>query len=103
MRAKNRDFIVDPILDPLHFGFTQSIVRYHEVRKNHPDIEMMLGVGNITELTHADTIGMNALLLGICSELNINSILATEVQQTRLPGGQGSRSGPPYHVCGERA
>ncbi|MDD5229459.1 MAG: dihydropteroate synthase, partial [Methylococcales bacterium] len=46
-----------------------------------PDVEMMLGVGNITELTHADTSGMNALLLGICSELNINHILATEVSR----------------------
>ncbi len=79
MQAKNRPFIVDPILDPIHFGFTASIVRYHEVRKNHPDVEIMLGVGNITELTHADTAGMNALLMGICSELNINHILATEV------------------------
>jgi dihydropteroate synthase-like protein len=81
MQAKNRPFIVDPILDPIHFGFTSSIVRYHEVRKNHPDVEMMLGVGNITELTHADTAGMNALLMGICSELNINHILATEVSR----------------------
>ncbi|MCX7097286.1 MAG: DUF6513 domain-containing protein [Methylococcales bacterium] len=81
MQAKNRPFIVDPILDPLHFGFTKSIVRYHNVRNNHPDIEIMLGVGNITELTHADTAGMNALLLGICSELNINHILATEVSR----------------------
>ncbi len=81
MQAKNRPFIVDPILDPLHFGFTKSIVRYHEVRKNYPDIEIMLGVGNITELTHADTAGMNTLLLGICSELNINHILATEVSK----------------------
>ena len=79
MQAKKRPFVVDPILDPIHFGFTASIVRYHEVRKNHPDVEMMLGVGNITELTHADTAGMNALLMGICSELNINHILATEV------------------------
>jgi dihydropteroate synthase-like protein len=81
MQDKNRAFIVDPILDPIHFGFTQSIVRYYEVRKNHPGIEIMMGVGNITELTHADTVGMNALLLGICSELNINQILATEVSR----------------------
>jgi len=81
IRHKNRAFIVDPILDPIHFGFTASIVRYHQVRDRHPDVEMMLGVGNITELTHADTVGMNALLLGICSELNINHILTTEVSK----------------------
>ena len=81
LQAKNRAFIVDPILDPIHFGFTASIVRYHQVRQRHPDVEMMLGVGNITELTHADTVGMNALLLGICSELDINHILATEVSK----------------------
>ncbi len=81
LQTKKRAFIVDPILDPLHFGFTDSIVRYHEFRQRYPDLEMMMGVGNITELTHADTSGMNALLLGICSELNINHILATEVSQ----------------------
>ena len=79
LQAKNKPFIIDPILDPIHFGFTDSIVRYHTVRNKFPDVEMMLGVGNITELTHADTAGMNAILLGICSELNINHILATEV------------------------
>lgn len=81
LQAKQRNFIVDPILDPIHFGFTQSIVRYQDVRNRHPDIEMMMGIGNITELTHADTAGMNALLLGICSELHINHILATEVSR----------------------
>ncbi len=81
LQAKNKAFIVDPILDPIHFGFTESVVRYHTVRQKYPDIEMMLGVGNITELTHADTAGMNAILLGICSELNIKHILATEVSQ----------------------
>lgn len=81
LQKKNKAFIIDPILDPIHFGFTESIVRYQTVRQRYPDIEMMLGVGNITELTHADTAGMNAILLGICSELNINNILATEVSQ----------------------
>jgi len=79
LQRKNKAFIVDPILDPIHFGFTESIVRNYQFRQRYPDIEMMLGVGNLTELTHADTSGMNALLLGICSELNINHILATEV------------------------
>lgn len=81
MQRRNRAFIVDPILDPIHFGFTASIVRNYQFRQRYPEVEMMLGVGNITELTHADTSGMNALLLGICSELNINHILATEVSK----------------------
>lgn len=81
LQAKNRAFIVDPILDPIHFGFTDSIVRNHQFRQRYPEVEMMFGVGNITELTHADTSGMNALLMGICSELNINHILATQVSK----------------------
>jgi dihydropteroate synthase-like protein len=81
MQAQRREFIVDPILDPLHFGFTESILRYHEVRRRHPEAEIMMGVGNLTELTHADTAGINAILLGICSELRIKHILATQVSK----------------------
>ena len=76
-----RPFIVDPILDPIHFGFTESITRYHRVRRRHPNVEIMMGVGNLTELTHCDTAGINGLLLGICSELHIRQILATEVSR----------------------
>jgi len=81
LQKQNRTFIVDPILDPIHFGFTESVARNFQFRQRYPDIEMMLGIGNLTELTHADTTGMNALLFGICSELNINHVLATEVSQ----------------------
>ena len=74
-------FIADPILDPINFNFTESIVRYRNLRKRYPDIEIMMGVGNLTELTHADSAGTNALLMGIISELNISHILATEVSE----------------------
>jgi len=75
----NRPWIADPILEPIHFGLTDSIVRYHELRRRYPDIDIMMGVGNLTELTDADTGGINALLFGIISELRINNVLATEV------------------------
>lgn len=75
----NRPWIADPILDPIHFGLTSSIVRYHELRRQYPDAAIMMGVGNLTELTDADTSGINAILFGIISELNINNVLATEV------------------------
>ncbi len=72
-------FIADAILDPIHFGLTNSIVRYHQLRKKYPDIQIMMGVGNLTELTDADTTGINALLFGIISELDIDAVLATSV------------------------
>ncbi len=79
LRSLGRAFIVDPIVDPIHFGFTDSVVRFHEVRRRHPDIDMMMGIGNITELTDTDTAGMNTLLLGMCSELGIDNVLTTQV------------------------
>lgn len=74
-----RAFIADPILDPIHFGLADSIVRYHKLRKKYPNIPVMMGVGNVTELTDADTTGINAILFGLISELNINAVLATSV------------------------
>jgi dihydropteroate synthase-like protein len=79
MRKKGKAFIADPILDPIPFGLTDSIVRYQRLRKRYPDIQIMMGVGNLTELTDADTTGINAILFGIISELQINAVLATSV------------------------
>ena len=44
-----------------------------------PTSPIMMGIGNLTELTEADTTGINALLMGIASELRVNAVLATEV------------------------
>ena len=77
--SNKRVFIADPILDPINYGFTESIIRYSELRAKYPDIHIMMGTGNVTELTHADTTGMTMILMGIISELKINHILTTEV------------------------
>lgn len=74
-----RAYLADPILDPLLLGFTESIARYRELRRLRPAAEMLMGVGNVTELTDADTAGINTLLAGIAAELSINSILTTQV------------------------
>ncbi len=75
----NKPFIADAILDPIHFGLTNSIVRYQKLRKKYPAIQIMMGIGNLTELTDADTTGINALLFGMISELEIDAVLATSV------------------------
>jgi len=77
----DKPFIADSILEPINFGFTDSLVRYQNLRKEFPAIEIMIGIGNITELTHADTAGMNAILFGIASELDINYALCTQVSE----------------------
>ncbi|MGB9149918.1 MAG: DUF6513 domain-containing protein, partial [Burkholderiales bacterium] len=79
MQAKGRAFFADAILDPIHFGLTESIVRYSALRNKFPTVQIMMGIGNLTELTDADTTGINAILMGIISELHINAVLATQV------------------------
>ncbi|GBU15968.1 MULTISPECIES: DUF6513 domain-containing protein [Methylobacterium] len=74
-----KPFLADPILEPIHFGFVDSIARYREVRARHPEIEMMMGTGNLTELTEADSLGVTALLVGMCSELSIRNVLIVQV------------------------
>ena len=31
-----KDFYADPILDPIHYGFSESLTRYVNLRKNFP-------------------------------------------------------------------
>jgi dihydropteroate synthase-like protein len=70
---------IDPILEPISFGFAESLGRYLDIRRRYPDAEMMMGIGNLTELTDADSAGINVLLLGFCQELSIRSVLTTQV------------------------
>src|SRR5262249_9079554 len=72
-------YIVDPILDPIHFGFANSLARYFETRRRLPGAEMMMGTGNLTELTEADSCGVTAVLIGLCSELDIRNVLTVQV------------------------
>ena len=70
---------LDPVLEPIGFGFARSLGRYLQVRDRYPDAEMLMGVGNLTELTDADSAGINVLLLGFCQELGIRGVLTTQV------------------------
>ncbi len=78
-RALGIAYLADPILDPIHFGFTTSLERYAELRRQRPDVEILMGTGNLTELTEADSGGLTALLVGICSELAIRNVLVVQV------------------------
>jgi dihydropteroate synthase-like protein len=72
-------FRIDPILEPIGFGFAASLGRYLEVRRRYPDAAMLMGTGNLTELTDVDSAGVNVVLAGICEEVGVRSVLTTEV------------------------
>jgi len=78
-RARGIACLLDPILDPIHFGFTASLQRYAELRARLPDAEILMGTGNLTELTDADSSGVTAVLMGVCSELAIRNVLVVQV------------------------
>ncbi|MDX3924557.1 MAG: DUF6513 domain-containing protein [Shinella sp.] len=77
-------FIADPVLDPIHFGFADSLGRFIEARRRWPKVEMMMGTGNLTELTDADSAGVTAILAGLCSELSIGNVLIVNVSPHTL-------------------
>ena len=78
-KAKGIPHIADPVLDPINFGFTTSLERYAQLRRARPDVEILMGTGNLTELTDADSQGVTAILIGICAELAIRNVLIVQV------------------------
>jgi dihydropteroate synthase len=79
-------YLLDPIIEPIGFGFMASLERYAEVHRRYPDAGQLMGIGNITELTSADSTGVNAVLIGICEELGVRAVLTTEV----IPWARGA-------------
>jgi dihydropteroate synthase len=79
-------YLIDPIIEPIGFGFMASLERYAEIHRRYPSAPQLMGVGNITELTSADSTGVNAILLAICQETGVTAVLTTEV----IPWARGS-------------
>jgi len=77
--SKGRRYLVDPVIDPIHFGFMDSLQRYATLRHRRPEAEILMGTGNLTELTEADSTGVTAILMGIVSELKITNVLVVQV------------------------
>lgn len=79
MERRGRAFLADAILDPIPFGMLESLCRYQRLRQRFPEVAIMMGIGNVTELTEADTSGINAVLFGLAAELHAGAVLTTQV------------------------
>ena len=80
------DCILDPIAQPIGFGFGRSLHDLYSTRQRYPEAQLMMGTHHLSEMTDADSTGINALLMGIAQELNLAFVLTTEV----APWTQGS-------------
>jgi dihydropteroate synthase-like protein len=79
LESNRVSFRIDPILEPIGFGFAASLGRYLEARRLFPDAALLMGVGNLSELTDCDSASINVLLAGFCQELHVASVLTTAV------------------------
>ena len=79
LSAASVPFRIDPVLEPIGLGLAASLGRYLAVRQRYPAAELLMGIGNLTELTDVDSAGINVLLLGFCQEQGIRSVLTTQV------------------------
>ncbi len=77
-RKRDRAFLADPILEPIHYGFSASLHRYYQLRRRHPDIKIMMGLGNLTELSDCDSVGLVTTMMGVVSELAVDAVLCLQ-------------------------
>jgi dihydropteroate synthase-like protein len=75
--------IADLILEPSNV--LESFVAFREFGNRNPNVPLFVGVANVTELFDADSIGLNALLARLSSEVDACIMLATE-KSTKAKG-----------------
>ena len=85
-----KKIIADPVLNPINFSGTtgtfQSLTAYHRFKRQWPEIPMLMGLCNVTELIDADSLGVNALLTMFAAEVGASIVLVAE----KSPKAQGS-------------
>ncbi|ADI32467.1 dihydropteroate synthase-like protein [Staphylothermus hellenicus] len=78
--------IADPILDPPGRGtLFKSMQNYMKFKQIHPNTPLLMGIGNVTELIDADSVGINVLLTLLAQELGVSLLLVTE-ESTKTQG-----------------
>lgn len=82
-KAKDRGFrrvMADAILDP--FGSTfNSLMAYYEFKRAMPNVPMFMGIGNVTELVDADSVGVNASMVMLAQEIGVSVVFVVEKSQ----------------------
>jgi dihydropteroate synthase-like protein len=86
-KAKRLGFtrvVGDLVLEPSNV--LDSFVAYRDFANRNPEVPLMVGIANVVELFDADSVGLNALLARLSSEVNASILLVTE----KSPKAMGS-------------
>ncbi len=75
--------LADLILEPTNI--LESFIAFKKFATRNPDVPLFVGVSNVTELMDADSVGVNALLARLSSEVDASILLATE-KSTKAKG-----------------
>ncbi|RLG37273.1 MAG: dihydropteroate synthase-like protein [Candidatus Alkanophagales archaeon] len=75
-----RKIIADPVLSPplVGRGILGSLLTYYFFRAKDKKTPLLFGVGNVTELLDADSVGVNAVLACVAAELDVDILFTTE-------------------------
>jgi dihydropteroate synthase-like protein len=68
--------LADLIVEPS--DILESFIAFKEFAARNPDVPLFVGVSNVTELVDADSVGVNAILARLSSEVDASILLATE-------------------------
>ncbi|HIH69159.1 dihydropteroate synthase-like protein [Methermicoccus shengliensis] len=77
-RAGAHMLVADPVLEPVGRGCSASICACIRLRALAPDVPLFFGVGNVSELLDADSVGVNALLAALGSEVGASVLFTPE-------------------------
>jgi len=67
----------DAILD-IPIKTFRSMLAFHKFKSLYPEIPMFMGIGNVTELIDADSVGVNAILTMFAQEIGVSVLLTVE-------------------------
>jgi dihydropteroate synthase-like protein len=68
--------IGDLILEPTYI--VDSFMAFRTFTTRNPNVPLLIGASNVTELLDADSVGVNALLARLSSEVNVDILLVCE-------------------------
>lgn len=71
-------FRVDPGLEPIGLGLADTLARYCEIRREWPQLPMLMSLEPVTETTAVDSVGLHVVLVGMCQELRVGSLVVSQ-------------------------